>query len=150
MQALGDGPSVLGLERQNLQNEQVERSLRQVDSFMRHDDPYCSDRNLAQLLTKHKGSPETLRADTQRPSGCHRGAGITLRVYAHWLPDGSAEKLVNLLDSNQPSATPQPNALTASERVQLSALNGMVSRILLSWNQLERWLRRVEVLRLAS
>jgi hypothetical protein len=40
--------------------------------------------------------------------------------------------------------------LTASERVQLSALNGMVNRIFLSWNQLERWLRRVEVLRLAS
>ncbi len=59
-------------------------------------------------------------------------------------------KLVNLLDSNQPSATPQPEALRASERVQLSALNGMVSRIFLSWNQLERWLRRVEVLRLAS
>ena len=29
----------------------------------------------------------------------HRDASITLRVYGHWLPDGSREKLVNLLDA---------------------------------------------------
>src|SRR5262249_23954570 len=28
----------------------------------------------------------------------HKDAAITLRVYAHWLPDASRDKLVNLLD----------------------------------------------------
>jgi len=59
----------------------------------------------------------------------HKDAAITLRVYAHWLPDASKEKLVNLLDAEQPLATPaQPEALTIAEKNQLSALNGMVSR----------------------
>jgi integrase len=37
----------------------------------------------------------------------HRDASITLRVYAHWLPDTSARKGVDRLDETQPSATPR-------------------------------------------
>ena len=36
----------------------------------------------------------------------HKDASITLRVYAHWIPDPAAAKAVNLLDDAQPSATP--------------------------------------------
>ena len=44
----------------------------------------------------------------------HRDEAITLRVYAHWLPDASREKFVNLLDDAQPSATQaQPDTLSA-------------------------------------
>jgi integrase len=32
----------------------------------------------------------------------HKDASITLRVYAHWLPDGSSEKLVDVLDDAAP------------------------------------------------
>ena len=59
----------------------------------------------------------------------HRDASITLRVYAHWLPDTSARKGVDRLDDAQPSATPaQPEALTVNEKNQLSRLAGVVSR----------------------
>ena len=34
----------------------------------------------------------------------HKDA-VTLRVYAHWLPDASRDKLVNLLDDTHPSAS---------------------------------------------
>ena len=60
----------------------------------------------------------------------HRDASITLRVYAHWLPDTSARKGVDRLDDTQRSATPaQPEALTVNERNQLSALSTVVSRV---------------------
>jgi len=59
----------------------------------------------------------------------HRDASITLRVYAHWLPDTSARKGVDRLDDTQPSATPaEPEALTVNERNQLSRLSTVVSR----------------------
>ncbi len=45
----------------------------------------------------------------------HRDASITLRVYAHWLPDASRRES-DRLDTLQPSATPaQPEALSAEE-----------------------------------
>jgi len=60
----------------------------------------------------------------------HHDASITLRVYAHWLPDTSARKGVDRLDDTQASATPaQPEALTVNERNQLSALSTVVSRV---------------------
>ena len=45
----------------------------------------------------------------------HKDASITLRVYAHSLPDASNDKLVDALDEAAPDT--------------LSALNGMVSRV---------------------
>ena len=45
----------------------------------------------------------------------HKDASITLRVYAHSLPDASNDKLVDALDDAAPDT--------------LSALNGMVSRV---------------------
>jgi hypothetical protein len=35
----------------------------------------------------------------------HHDASITLRVYAHWVPDTSTAKAVDRLDDTQPSAT---------------------------------------------
>ena len=68
----------------------------------------------------------------------HKDAAITLRVYAHWLPQLSGRKLVDLLDDGHPA------------RVAVSRLFGVVSRIFVSWNQLETWLRQVEALRTAA
>mgnify|MGYP006183669333 CR=1 FL=1 len=45
-------------------------------------------------------------------------ASITLRVYAHWIPDGSTMKAVDLLDDAQPSATqtqPEPAPVEMAE-----------------------------------
>src|SRR5262245_39665871 len=52
----------------------------------------------------------------------HKDVTITLRVYAHWLPDASKGKLVNLLDDTGPSAS-QAHP-TASERDDRIAVNG--------------------------
>jgi len=60
----------------------------------------------------------------------HKDAAITLRVYAHWLPDPSREKLVDRLDATQPDATPaQPEAENREWRNALSALGSVVSRV---------------------
>src|SRR5206468_2906154 len=60
----------------------------------------------------------------------HKDASITLRIYAHWLPDASREKLVNLLDDTHLSASQtHPDALTVNEKNQLSALSTVVSRV---------------------
>ncbi len=59
----------------------------------------------------------------------HHDASITLRVYAHWLPDTSGTKGVDRLDETQPSATPaQPHAQSAPRENPLSPLWRMVSR----------------------
>jgi len=36
----------------------------------------------------------------------HKDPSITLRVYSHWLPDNSLEKLVDILDDASPRVTP--------------------------------------------
>jgi integrase len=59
----------------------------------------------------------------------HKDASITLRVYAHWVPDGSTVKAVDLLDDAQPSATQtQPASGSAEWKTALSALGSVVSR----------------------
>jgi hypothetical protein len=60
----------------------------------------------------------------------HRDAAITLRVYAHWLPVGGRDKLVDLLDAARPNASQaHPAALDEVDQKTLSALSEMVSRV---------------------
>ena len=60
----------------------------------------------------------------------HHDSAITLRVYAHWLPDTTARKGVDRLDESRTPATPaQPKALTEREKIQLSRVNAVVSRV---------------------
>jgi hypothetical protein len=60
----------------------------------------------------------------------HKDAAITLRVYAHWLPDASASKFVDTLDDTSPRVTQaSPAALDAHDHEALSALDGVVSRV---------------------
>jgi integrase len=62
--------------------------------------PHQLRHTFASLLLQ-KGSPITY---VSRQLG-HHDASITLRVYAHWVPDSSTVKAVDLLDDTQPSAT---------------------------------------------
>ena len=57
---------------------------------------------------------------------------ITLRVYAHWLPDASSARFVHALDDDDTSphvTQASPSALDAADQKALSALNGVVSRV---------------------
>jgi hypothetical protein len=59
----------------------------------------------------------------------HKDSAITLRVYAHWLPESSAWKGVDWLDDARPSATPaQPARKIAVGETALSPYGAMVSR----------------------
>jgi hypothetical protein len=60
----------------------------------------------------------------------HKDASITLRVYAHWLPDPTSEKLVDALDDAAPDV-PQaaPQAFDDGDRKLLSGLKSVVSRV---------------------
>jgi len=59
----------------------------------------------------------------------HKDPSITLRVYAHWLPEPMRERGVDRLDTLQPSATPaQPDALAVGEERRVSRWGGMVSQ----------------------
>ena len=80
----------------------------------------------------------------------HKDASITLRVYAHWLPDPSRDKLVNLLDDTHPSASQaHPRSSEADDQNAVSPLWRMVT-LTFGWNQLGGWLRQVEELRRAA
>jgi integrase len=59
----------------------------------------------------------------------HKDPSITLRVYAHWLPEATSERGVDRLDETQPSATPaQPAARAVGDERRLSHWGIMVSR----------------------
>jgi integrase len=59
----------------------------------------------------------------------HKDPSITLRVYAHWTPDGSAARAVDWLDDAQPSATQaQPDVRDRQALRVLTALHGVKSR----------------------
>jgi len=48
----------------------------------------------------------------------HRDSAITLRVYAHWLPDTTMQKGVDRLDDpKRPATSAEPEALTESEKI---------------------------------
>jgi Phage integrase family len=60
----------------------------------------------------------------------HKDSAITLRVYAHWLPESTAWKGVDCLDDTRPSATPaQPARKIAIGENALSPYGAMVSRV---------------------
>jgi integrase len=74
-------------------------------------------RHTYSTLLLQTGAPITYVS--QQPG--HRDASITLRVYAHWLPDVS--RRVDRLDPLQPDATPaQPEAVPTTNRPSLSRL----------------------------
>jgi len=76
----------------------------------------------SQLL--HEGVPITYGS---RQLG-HKDSAITLRVYAHWLPDVS-EKFVNLLDATAPHGTQtSPSDQGEIDQKTLSVLKSVVSR----------------------
>jgi integrase len=86
--------------------------------------PHQMRHTFASLLLE-RGAPITY---VSRQLG-HKDASITLRVYAHWLPDASRERLVDRLDAMQPSATPaQPKRSDVNNQMPLRALKSMVSR----------------------
>ena len=87
--------------------------------------PHQMRHTFARLLLQ-EGAPITY---VSRQLG-HRDASITLRVYAHWVPDVSTARAVNLLDDAQPSATqPQPATESAEWKNVLSPYGRMVSRV---------------------
>jgi hypothetical protein len=60
----------------------------------------------------------------------HGDASITLRVYAHWLPDTTARKGVDRLDETAPDgAQTAPRAIAVNQKTRLSLLDGVVSRL---------------------
>ena len=60
----------------------------------------------------------------------HKDAAITLRVYAHWLPDASTRRLVNLLDDAASDGTQAaPRAIRDEYQLPLSAVESVVSRV---------------------
>jgi integrase len=78
----------------------------------------------------------------------HRDASTTLRIYAHWLPDVSRTRAVDLLDGTRPAATPaQPAVDEAEWKTALSAYGSVVSRTFASWNQVAVLLRELDTLR---
>ena len=86
--------------------------------------PHQMRHTFASLLLKD-GAPITY---VSRQLG-HKDASITLRVYAHWLPDASRESLVDGLDDTAPRG-PQaaPRGFDAQDQMALSALGRVVSR----------------------
>jgi hypothetical protein len=75
-------------------------------------------------------------------------AGVT---YSHWLPATSREKVVDVLDDASSRVTQtSPMAFDENDQRALSGLSSVVSLNFASWNQLERWLRRLEALRTAA
>ena len=81
----------------------------------------------------------------------HKDSSTTLRVYAHWLPDLSQVRLVDVLDDKAPNVTQtSPAALAVEEKNLLSAAGRMVSLTFPSWNQIAAWLRQLDRMRAAG
>ncbi len=111
------------------------------------------------MKTRSVGSRRSVECGTAGgPSNClsrvcesaagHRDASIRLRVYAHWVPDVSTMKAVNLLDDAQPSGTQaQPTTKSAEWKNALRDLAGVVTQNFASWNQTIAFVRRIDELR---
>ena len=105
--------------------------------------PHQMRHTFASLLLQ-EGAPITYVSQQLR----HRDPSITLRVYAHWLPDASTATLVNRLDDAVSDGT-QTAPATLDDEVQraVSGLNSVVTQIFASWNQTVGWLRCVNSFR---
>jgi len=109
-----------------LDESNVRKALNRIleKAELRHRGPHQMRHTCASLLLA-AGEPITY---VSKLLG-HHDASITLRVYAHWLPDTTRRRGVDQLDDARPSATPaQPEALTVNERNQLSRYERVVSR----------------------
>jgi hypothetical protein len=81
----------------------------------------------------------------------HKDPSITLRVYSHWLPEQSLEKLVDVLDDAAPRAPQTALAVSAQEAQRaVSGLKSVVSQSFVSWNRIASWLLQIEALRGAA
>lgn len=80
----------------------------------------------------------------------HRDPSITLRVYAHWLPDPMNAKALDVLDDATPDGTPAAPATDDREwRNTLSASGRVVSLNFTSWNRIGDFIRRLDELKRA-
>ena len=110
------------LDESNVRNA-FNRMLTAADLDQRG--PHQMRHTFASLLLQD-GAPIT---HVSRQLG-HQNAAITLRVYAHWLPDGSRDKLVNLLDDTHLDASQtHPARKYRNDGMPLSAYGAMVSRV---------------------
>lgn len=77
----------------------------------------------------------------------HKDPSITLRVYAHWLPDVSHVKYVDALDDTSSDVTQaSPRASSVVGQNVLSRLGSVVTQNFASWNRIGDFLRRLEAL----
>ena len=92
-----------------------------------HRGPHQMRHTFASLLLQ-EGAPITY---VSRQLG-HKDSAITLKVYAHWLPDLTYARLVDRLDdaeTTSPDVTQaSPERIHANEKIPLSLLNRVVSR----------------------
>jgi integrase len=116
-------PSVTGtaLDESNVRKA-FNRLLDAADLHRRG--PHQMRHSFASLLLQD-GAPITY---VSRQLG-HKDPSITLRVYAHWVPDASRTRAVDLLDDAQPSATQaQPRRQQREWKNALSPYGRMVSQ----------------------
>jgi integrase len=116
-------PSVTGtaLDESNVRKA-FNRLLDAADLHRRG--PHQMRHSFASLLLQD-GAPITY---VSRQLG-HKDPSITLRVYAHWVPDASSTRAVDLLDDVQPSATQaQPRRRQPEWKNALSPYGAMVSQ----------------------
>src|SRR5262245_66546810 len=115
-------PSVTGTA---LDASNVRKAVNQILDKAELHRPHQMRHTFASLLLQ-AGAPITY---VSRQLG-HKDSAITLRVYAHWLPESTAWKGVDCLDDTQPSATPaQPQQKIAVGENALSRYGAMVSRV---------------------
>ena len=116
-------PSVTGtaLDESNVRKA-FNRILDAADLHRRG--PHQMRHTFASLLLRD-GAPITYVAQQLG----HRDASITLRVYAHWLPNLSDVRAVDLLDDTQPSATQaQPTTKSLEWKSGVTPYAAMVRR----------------------
>jgi integrase len=107
--------------------------------------PHQMRHTFASLLLQ-EGTPITY---VSRQLG-HKDSSITLRVYAHWVPDASTVRAVDLLDDTQPSASQtQPAERSAERKTTLSPYGRMVSLTFTSWNRIGPFLLQLDEMRCA-
>jgi integrase len=117
-------PSVTGTP---LDASNVRKALNQLldKAELHRRGPHQMRHTFASLLLQ-AGAPITY---VSRQLG-HKDSSITLRVYAHWLPDATAWRGVDWLDDARPSATPaQPARKVAVGENALSRYGSVVSRV---------------------